>query len=128
MINLSQRSTEHKMKLVYAALNTSAVLAWRFPTTEEQLAYVTAKYRKEEDCQLKFGLIVLTGIRDGDFGTDGKPLSSTPGAEGYQENWKDALKENSIASKMISDMAALIFDGAYSVPIGEDEALPFAKS
>jgi len=127
MLDLSQKQTEQKLKLTYAALDLSVVLSWRFPATEEHVGYQIDKYRKTEGFRLSAGLNILTGIRDGDFGVEGNPLSSNPDSPDYRADWKDALKGNPTAAKIIEDLAYTVFEETLVMP-DREPTVPFVKS
>ena len=125
MFDLSSKSPEQKSKMVIRALGVEAVLAWRLPSADEYVSYQTARMRKTAHFQRDHGLAILTGIRDGDFGIDGKPLSSDPESPDYRADWKEALAANPVGLSLVEGLAFTVFEETYSVPVG---AIPFEKS
>ncbi|WP_035238152.1 hypothetical protein [Desulfobacter vibrioformis] len=77
---------------------------YRMPTTQERQEFEQDKVKRDGDsvqidatgAAYEAGKKILTGIRDGDFGREDETgevvqLSSTPGNDGYLENWKDLV-------------------------------------
>jgi len=93
-------------------------LHYRLPTTEERLEYQRACLVQDGDevrfdpgqARVDFGLLVLTGIRDGDFAADGKPISSNPDSPDYREDWKILLRAT--ASDLLGALGMAVFEGA----------------
>ena len=115
------------LKMNYLALGISALGAFRIPTTDEEIEYLKGKVSKDPGYRKKIGFALLTAIKDGDFSVAGKPLSSTPGSEGYREDWKEQLAANKIAVMLVEDAVVTIFEGRY-VSRPEENEIPFAKS
>ena len=96
-------NAERTLLLEDIASNTSILLSYRLPTTDERVQYSAGLWKKignevtscHAEVRAKFGLQILTGIRDGDFGTvhdsEVVPLSGNPGSEHYDQNWKDII-------------------------------------
>lgn len=93
-------------------------LHYRLPTTEERFAFAKACLVQEGDevkhdanpARLKFGLLVLTGFGEDDFGSNGQPISADPQSPNYIETWKDQLEES--ASDLIMALGMAVFEGA----------------
>ena len=82
---------------------STITFSYRLPTTEERAGYENELWTKDEKTgeikdqvratRRKYGLIILTGITDGDFeDAAGKPISSTPESEHYREDWADLVE------------------------------------
>lgn len=90
---------------------------YRIPTTEEVIGYNSELYARtgntvnQNQCatRIKYGEKIIVGFKTGDF-VDGKnkPMSSTPGEEGYAENWKDTVKR--YAADIIEALAINVFE------------------
>lgn len=97
---------------------------YRAPTAMEHQAYAAASLglragkavisRKNiAETRVKFGLKILTGIKDNQFGIGGKPISSDPASPNYREDWKQLLEQ--FAPDLISLFAVDIFDGTKGI-------------
>jgi hypothetical protein len=134
MIDLSKNDEIITTELTVLSLGVTVRMKHRLPDTEEVRAYRNETYRANADKdgkknpQLDYGLAILTGIQDGDFGIDGKPLSSDPASPDYKENWKDLLKLNKTAARMICELANIAFDGTLIRRGGDEKEVPFVKS
>jgi len=103
---------------------------YRFPTTTERQQYSSGLFSKKgvkiriktSETRQKFGLAILTGIREGDFILQGEgfaaktPVSSKPDSPHYRFDWKDLVSE--YGADLVEAMAAHVFEGAEMV---EDE-------
>jgi len=122
--------------------------SYRTPTTEERQRYnsslFSAKGRKVKvtiaEARQKYGLIILMGIREGDFlyadtadqagkaeqagkkNAPAVPISSDPSSPNYRADWKTLVA--SYAADMVETMTAHVFEGArvQSTEDLEDEA------
>jgi hypothetical protein len=110
-------------------------LDWRLPTTAEIRAYTSDFYRaaseketKDPDFPLSYGLAVLIGIRDNEWGIEGKPVSSNPDSPDYRSDWKEALAKNDLARIIITGLAAVAFGGARLKAEDEKKPVPFGTS
>src|SRR3990170_758002 len=65
--------------------------------------------RNLAEIRVEFGLKVLTGFKDGDFGVDGKPISSDPESNNFYPEWKNLLREK--APRILSALAVGVFEG-----------------
>lgn len=123
---------------------TTITLLYRNPTTAEEITYQNSLFRRKgnklvanvADTRLEFALKILEGFNDGDFGFDGKPISSVPGSATYREDWKKLLQEN--AANIMAVFAVAVFENTrpvvnpenIEVVTSEDEkeVIPLAKS
>lgn len=95
---------------------TVLTLFYRNPTTEEEVAYINTLFHRRGnkliinvgDVRVDLGLKIIQGFKDGDFGVDGKPISSNPESPEYCPDWKKYLKEN--AADILNIFAAAIFE------------------
>lgn len=136
-------ATENSLTIRDAVSGGDVRFFYRTPAPSDMQAYASASIQRKGNKvivapvqpKLKAGLDIMTGVREGDFTYQGKPLSSDPKNENYQAAWKDILKEK--APDLIVLFAATIFDGSYvrqdkqaEVEIEEagEEVVPFSKS
>ena len=103
---------------------------FRNPTTAEMEAYnnmaVQRKRKKVKfqhaQARLKYGLRVLTGIREGDFerksGNAWVPLSSDQGSPNYYPEWKQWLMDN--AADLVMLLGMHVFDASGEIEEGPD--------
>lgn len=127
---------------------TDIELYYRNPTTQEEVSYQSKLFRRQGkkllinayETRVEMGLKIITGFREGDFGIEGKPISSEPQSPAFREDWKELLKEN--ASDIITALAFQIFESARVDPgldiefnsngVAEEEAVeaapPFTKN
>ncbi len=107
------------------------VLFYRNPTTQEVSGYHNAALRRrrnkveirQAEARMKYGSIILTGFRDGDFvqaDADGvnKPMSSTSEHPDYCPNWKAEVKKH--AADLIMVLAQHVFDSPAEVEESDD--------
>lgn len=127
-----------------ARSSTEIELYYRDPTTREEALYQSRLVQRKGSkilvraaaTRLEFGLEIVTGFRAGDFGVDGEPVSSDPGAGNYYANWKDLLREG--AADILRLLAMTVFEGARVVAGADseiiddveaaEETVPLAKS
>lgn len=76
-------------------------LYYQTPTAAQQAAYTNGMYTRKRnkvvnttgECRQKFGCQILAGFRDGDFAQEVNgqvvAVSSTQGAQGYLQDWKE---------------------------------------
>lgn len=96
---------------------TEIELYYRSPSSREEALYQARLVKKKGkkilmnafETRLSFGLAILTGIREGDFGVDGKPISSEQGSPNYCAEWKKAVEEG--ASDIVRHLAVTVFEG-----------------
>jgi hypothetical protein len=97
-------------------------LYFRFPTTEERQAYMSAMFERDEnkirfkisEARQEFGLKILTGIKKGSFilvenGRPEKQISSDPKDPDYLKNWRELVAKQGI--DVVEEMAAHVFEG-----------------
>lgn len=110
---------------------------YRLPTTEERFAFAKACLVQQGDkveydanpARLEFGLKVITGFKEGDFGAGGKPISSDEKSEHYQKDWKQLLEKT--ASDLVMALGMAVFEGARLLGPGQKEGegeAPLANS
>ncbi len=111
---------------------------YRLPTTEERFGFTKACLEQDGDevkynpgpARLEYGLKVLTGFREGDFGADGKPISSDPKSKAYRKDWKKLLGQTS--ADLVMALALAVFEGARLLgpgdPKKEGADLPLSTS
>ncbi|MGD0586698.1 MAG: hypothetical protein ABSA86_13165 [Oryzomonas sp.] len=101
---------------------TTVVFTYRTPSTDDRIRHMAGRYKRQGtkliDCSrtrtIDSAVSVLTGIRPEDFAFAGKPLSSTPGENGYREDWKDLVKAS--AGDLLFLMGYELFEGRISLP------------
>lgn len=106
------------LKINDAVSGTKIELEYRMPTTQEMVQYQARQVHRANgkvilrpfETRLDYGIKILTGIRDGDFGYEGKPISCNPTSADYKENWKELLKES--AADIVTTLAITVFEGA----------------
>lgn len=125
-------SDSPNMLRVYDNLSDSEiVLFYRLPTTQERVAYSNACIfrkgnkiiNKTPEARQKYGLAILTGIREGDFEVErnGKwvPLSSDPKSDYFDPDWKAYLQKH--APDLIELLAAQVFDASARINPKDEE-------
>jgi len=95
----------------------------RAPTTQEEVEFQRKTFRRRDrksispediarnlaEIRVDFGLRIVTGFKDGDFGVDGKPISSDPESTNFYPEWKNLLREK--APRIVSALAVGVFEG-----------------
>ncbi len=116
---------------------------YRRPTTEEIIAYNSRLFQKRNGkvinnvvpTRIEMGLKVLTGVQDGVFTLNGKPISSDPASPDFYADWKNILK--GALSGTIANFAFRVFEAVSEAQIDQEEilateegedALPLGKS
>ncbi len=111
---------------------------YRMPATAERIAYANALVIRKRgkvknqtgEAHNKYGLLILKGIKDGDFITDdNKPLSSDPKSPDYNPAWKAIIER--YASDVVALLCSHVFDVsvvADALDIDEDEDPPDGDS
>lgn len=92
-------------------------LYYRNPTPAEEASYQSKLLKRKGnkvivcsyDTRFDFGLRILTGFREGDFGFDGKPISSEKESPNYKEDWKEIVKAG--APDIVNVLAMTVFEG-----------------
>lgn len=100
-------------------------LSYRIPTASEIQEYDSMRIRREGDksfdnaatARIQMALKILTGIRDGDFTVDDKPISSDPQSEHYNEKWKDLVYD--AGADILAFLGMFVFD---KIPIDEKDS------
>lgn len=122
----------NELKIEDKLSGSEIVLYYRMPTTEERVKYTNALVRREGnrlvsrqgEARHKYGALILAGIRDGDFdrkvGDRYLPLSSTPGSENYDPEWKAQVKKH--APDLIDFLAVHVFEQSAEQAQKEDLA------
>ncbi len=118
--------------------NSEILFFYRTPTTAEiegfsnlsiQRRGKKVKFRQAE-ARLKYGLKILTGIREGDFERldNGQyvPISSDEGSPHYYPAWKEWLREN--AADLVMLLGLHVFDNSAEIEIDDDEEDPGKNS
>ncbi len=111
-------SDKNEMIISDARSGSEILLYYRNPTTEEEVGYQANLFRKAGkklkiaafETRLKYGLKILTGFRDGDFGIDGRPIASDPASPHYREDWKALVARS--APDIVNTFAFAVFEGA----------------
>ena len=123
-----------KHLVVIVIHGTEVGLYRRTPTTKERLDYQAATIQSKKNrlaidhgARLKYGVALVTGIRDGDLGFEGKPLSADPASPNYRSDWKEILRDH--RADLLMGVAMDAFETSMLKPEDEDEAEPpFATS
>ncbi len=110
-------SNKNRITINDTRSGTQIELTYRNPTTQEEIDYQAKAYKRKgkkfyvnTGVKIKSALDILTGFREGDFGIDGKQISSDPGSAHYCPEWKDLLLQS--ASHILIAFASAIFEGA----------------
>lgn len=112
---------------IHAAGQATPVgLYYRIPTTSELQKYKSSvikikdgkvKYQLDDvKVKMAFGALVCNGIREGDFGRRGVPISSDPESKHYDAQWKQILRNK--FPQLVVTLASMVFDGVR--PVGEE--------
>ena len=106
-------------------------LYYRMPTTSERQGYLNAAIKRIKnkvsmhlaEARMKYGMAILTGIRDGDFERieNGRavPLSSDPASPHYHEGWKREIEQG--CGDLVMVLAGLVFDGGAEIAQSDEE-------
>lgn len=111
------RSEKNTLTVLDTRSGSEIELYYRNPTSREEALYNTRLVKKKGakivirsfDVREEFGLKILTGFRTGDFGVDGKPISSDPNDPNYRDDWKRIVAEG--ASDIVRTLALTVFEG-----------------
>jgi len=122
---------KEKLVVIVTTSGEEVGVYYREPTTKEMHQYhaeaiqrkrnkVTFRY---SEAQYKFGLIIMTGIREGDFGApgdDGKvvAISSDPNKPNYRKDWLELMQRH--AGAVIIALGAHVFGGTEALD-GDEE-------
>ena len=108
--------------------NSTIILYYRDPTTEERVGYANESVVRKRnmvvtritETRLKYGGLILTGFREGDFVTkkDGQiiPMSANPNSPNFCPDWKDQVTRK--ASDLLMLLGAQVFDASASIDPG----------
>lgn len=134
-------TTDNQLTIRDALSGDEVVLFYRTPATTDRVGYQKSLVVREgnqvqmriHEAKLEYGSAILTGIRRGDFLVDGVLLSSTPGEEGYRDDWK-ALVE-ATAGDLLLILGHQVFEGSHPAVVADPQAqeagetaAPLAKS
>jgi len=109
--------------------NSTIRLFYRTPTPQERIGYDNEVIQRKRNkvitrlgqTRLKYGTEILMGFRTGDFvrkiGDREVPISSEPGSENYDPEWKNTIKK--YASDLVIALAVHVFES--STETGPDE-------
>ena len=111
------KSDNIPLRMLDSVSGTEIMLYYRTPTTEDRVGYQARRFRREGDklinCARRAAIDaaagVLTGIREGDFFCDGKPLASDPASANYRPDWHVLIKE--MAGDLLFVMGYELFEG-----------------
>src|SRR3990172_4529327 len=111
-------------KIVFdSATGEEVEITHRLPTTQEEIEFQRKTFRRRDrksispediarnlaEIRVDFGLRIVTGFKDGDFGVDGKPISSDPVSTNFYPEWKALLRDK--APRILSALAVGVFEG-----------------
>lgn len=111
--------------------DSDLVLYYRNPTTRERQAYQNMAIKRRRNkidlnqaaARLRYGLLILTGFRDGDFvrEVDGVPTaySSDKGSDRYLATWKDEIEAGAADIAML--LGGFVFDSSAEAEVPEDD-------
>ena len=118
-----KQSNENELIIEDAISGSQITLFYRLPTTKERIDYQRAILGTQKGARKKtaviqvgnivkarllFGLEIFTGFKKGDFGYDGKLISSNPEDADYREDWKALVEET--ASDLVIHLGLRIFE------------------
>ncbi len=104
-------------------------LYYRRPTTEEIISYNSRLFQKKNGkvinnvvpTRIEMGLRILTGLQDGVFTLNGKPVSSDPNSPDYYPAWKDLLRQ--ALSGTVANFAFRVFEVTQEAQADPEELL-----
>ncbi len=102
---------------------------YRRPTTEEIIAYNSRLFQKKNGkvinnvvpTRIEMGLKILSGVQDGVFSLNGKPISSDPASPDFYADWKNLLK--GALSGTVANFAFRVFEAVSEAQIDQEEIL-----
>ena len=120
-----KRSDNNKLTIGDTRSGSEIILFYRNPTTDEEVAYRKEIYINDGKkvvyepwgARLKFGQVIITGFREGDFGIDGKPIASDPASPNYYADWKQLITDT--ASDLLMALSTAVFEGVLLAPSGD---------
>ncbi len=132
---------DNKATITDAISGTEIQLHYRSPKASElQEFYSNSIYRRNSKtvsnavaARIAFALKIITGLRDGDFGIDGKPISSNPQSEDYFPEWKKLIEEK--AADILDSFVFMVFENSRAQAmtggtkeIGGEDDIPLQQS
>lgn len=137
-----QASDRNEIEIKDSRSGSGILLYYRNPTPEEQASYQARMIKRKGNkvtlnlypTRLEFGLKVITGFRDGDFGFGGKPISSDSSAENYREDWKEVVRAG--AHDIVTTLGRVVFENTSveeaieieEADVLEEDAVPLGQS
>ena len=123
MLDLSKQDEVFRKIIFDSATGQEVELSHRLPTAPEEVEFQQRTFRRRNkknispediarnlaEIRVDFGLRIVTGFKDGDFGVDGKSISSDPGSLNFYPEWKNLLREK--APRILSALAVGVFEG-----------------
>jgi len=131
-------NTDNKATIKDNISGSEIELSYRIPTPSELQQFYSSSIKRRGgktisnavEARLRFALNIITGFRDGDFGKDGKPISSNPESDNYYSGWKKLLEEK--AADILDAFVFTTFEAARYQTAGveteDSEELPLAKN
>lgn len=122
----------NELRLFDNISNSTLVLYYRDPTTEERTAYANESVQRKRnkiitkvpETRIKFGSMIMTGFRDGDFtikkNGHESPMSSDASSPNYCADWKPWF--NKKAADLLMLLAAHVFDASAETEADEFDA------
>lgn len=112
------RSSKNTIEIRDELAGTIHEFHYRMPTTKERMQYQAGLLERKGNKiinhsyaqQIKFGALILTGLKPGTLAVDGVALSAVPEDPGYRDDWKENLVEG--CPELIAVMARTVFEGA----------------
>jgi hypothetical protein len=114
---------QNELAIDDAVSGGEVVLYYRTPTPRERAGFLAMTIlRKGKKVKLnayaareEYGLEILTGFREGDYGVPGasgepEPVSSDPASPHYRTDWKALIRD--LAGDHIQTLAYVVFEGA----------------
>jgi hypothetical protein len=140
MLDLNRQDVFRKI-IFDSATGHEVELTHRLPTTSEEVEFQRRTFkgrgrkgfspediaRNLAEIRIEFGLRIVTGFKDGDFGVDGRPISSNPESPDFYPEWKNLLRDK--APRIVSALAVAVFEGGRVLsPEEEGEEPPFPSN
>jgi hypothetical protein len=118
-------SDRNRLVMEDSRIGVDIELFYRNPNPLEEISYRARLSEGNEieiaRARLNFGLNILTGFREGDFKSDGKPISCKKGSPNYCKDWKGLLRET--AADLIRVFACAIFENSRVIPGAEKDSV-----
>ena len=119
-------NSDQRKMTIFDSRSASNIELWYGDSRPEEETFYKSKYLGLKDmmrARLRFGLAVVSGFREGDFGLKGKPISSNKESSYYHRKWKKLLGER--ASDLILTFAEAIFEGKTGMENLQNGKAPF---